>query len=101
MLAGISVVKWHRTHANGGSEEIYLTPSLDCMVLKAYVIFKNVWRLPTFVRSLEVTSVELGEPNPDLFALPSEYRVVEDPRRRRLLEYIEANRGRGAVKPAP
>lgn len=100
-VAGVPVVKWYRSLANGGSEEIYLAPSLDCLTLKAYSGHKNAWRLPTFVDSWEVSSVELGDPSPSLFALPSEYRPVEDSSRLGLLRFVEENRRRGVAKPAP
>lgn len=99
-VAGISVVKWYRTLGNGGSEEIYLAPSLDCMALKAHSIHKNSWRVPTFINTWEVSAVQLGEPNADLFALPSDYREIEHPGRRGLLRHIEANRQHATAQPA-
>lgn len=97
-IAGVRVVRWYRDLGNGGEEEQYLAPSLDCMALKLSKVHRNALRLPTFILSLEVTSVEFGDPNSDLFALPSDYREIEDPRRASLIRFLEANRGRGAIK---
>jgi hypothetical protein len=90
VVAGIPAVRWYRSLANGGSEEIYLAPSVDCLTLKARTTMKNEWHLPVFINTMEVTSVELGEPRADLFALPSDYREIEHPHRQRLLRLHRA-----------
>ena len=94
-VLGIPVVKWRRSLSNGGSEEQYLAPSLDCIALKLNRTYKNNWWIPTLIDSWEVTSVTLGEPAPGLFALPAGYRPVEDPRRGQLLMYLDASRRTG------
>lgn len=85
-VAGVEVVKWYRTLGNGGYEEQYLAPSLDCLSLKSYSIRKNSWGLPKLISSAEATSVDFGAPSPELFALPTGYRQVEDPQRAVLLK---------------
>lgn len=97
-VAGIPVVKWSRSLGNG-SEDLYLAPLLDCIALKSYRIQKNAVWIPTMIDSSEVTSVDLKEPAPELFAVPAEYRVVENRERARLLQHLKANQGRGAVAP--
>lgn len=90
-VAGVAVVRWYRTLGNGGYEEEYLAPSLDCIPLKMYSIRRNALWLPTFINSSEATSVEFGEPVADLFTLPPGYRQVEDPRRAELLKRRGSN----------
>ncbi len=95
-VAGVRVIKWFRP-LEKGSEEEYLAPSLDCVPLKVYRLQRNALWLPTFIQSQEASSVEFGEPNPELFKLPSAYREIEDPRRAFLMRYLQENSGRGAV----
>jgi hypothetical protein len=89
-VANVDVVEWYRTLGNGGYEEQYLAPSLDCLPLKTYSIRKNSWGLPTFISSSEATSVDFRAPAPELFVLPSGYRQVEDPQRAVLLRMARA-----------
>jgi hypothetical protein len=72
-IAGIEVVRWYRPLGNGGYEEQYLAPSLDCLPLKSYSIHKNSFHLPTFITSSEATNVQFAEPAPALFQLPTNY----------------------------
>jgi hypothetical protein len=90
-VAGLAVARWYRTLGNGGYEEEYLAPLLDCIGLKSYSIRRNALWLPTFIDSSEATSVEFGEPAADLFTLPRGYRQVDDPRRAELLKRRGSN----------
>ncbi len=95
-VAGVPVVKWRLALGHGGYEEQYLAPSLDCTSLKRYRIDKNALWLPALVDSWEATSVVLGEPAAVHFALPADYRAVEDPHKPRLQQVVEANGRRAA-----
>jgi len=89
-VAGVPVVKWSRAD---GSEDHYLAPSLDCIELKREKIKRNRLWIPIFTSRWEATSVELGEPKPELFVLPTDYKQVEDPERARLLQFLRATGG--------
>ena len=49
-------------------------PALDCTSLKA--VLERTENQKTLVFNNTVTSVTLGEPDPALFSIPSEYREV-------------------------
>ena len=78
-VAGVEVVRWYRPLGNGGYEEQYLAPSLNCIALKSYSIQKSSLNLPTFITSSEATSVQFGQPAPALFNLPTGYRPLQPP----------------------
>lgn len=99
MVAGISVVKWSRSLGHGGSEEAYLAPSIDCILLKWYTIRRNAFWVPIVIDTREASSVELGEPNPDLFKLPFHFREIEDPRRAQIIQFLDENARHGMVIP--
>ena len=76
-IAGVDVVRWYRPLGNGGYEEQYLAPSMDCLSLKSYSIHKSTLHLPTFITSSEATQVQFGDPAPALFNLPKGYRPLQ------------------------
>jgi hypothetical protein len=78
-VAGVPVIKWIGSNPGGGYTEVYLAPSLDCRALKTRVVMRKLGIFPTFISTTEAVSVELGEPQAELFAVPSGYRQVEDP----------------------
>lgn len=78
-VAGVPVVKWERGDGRSWAEEVYLAPSLDCETLKSYMVMRTPWGLPRFIRSVEATSIEWGEPKAELFAVPPDYQQIEDP----------------------
>lgn len=78
-VAGVAVIRWTGANPGGGYTEVFLAPSLDCRPLKTHVVLRKFGVLPTFISTTEAVSVELGEPKPELFAVPSGYREVEDP----------------------
>ena len=88
-VLGLRAAKWERGDGRYNVEEIYLAPALDCAALKGYTVRRTSWFLPKYVRSFEATSIEWGEPKAELFAVPADYRQVEDPSLPRLLEHIE------------
>jgi hypothetical protein len=83
-VAGVPVIKWIGSNPGGGYTEVYLAPSLDCRPLKTHIVIRKFGIFPTFVSTTEAVSVQLGEPQAELFALPSDYREVEDPLRKSL-----------------
>lgn len=87
-VAGVPVMKWTRGDKWNG-DEIYLAPSLDCAALKSYTVRRRGWFLPRIVSSSEAISVEFGEPKPELFTVPSEYKRLEDPHQNRLLQFVQ------------
>jgi hypothetical protein len=94
LIAGLPTVKWHRDLANG-SEEEYLAPSLDCIALKTYMVVRNRAGIPIRINNTQVSRVEFGEPNPNVFKLPaSGLKEITDPNRARLLHFIEQNGNR-------
>ena len=87
-VLGIRVQRWYRSLGNGGSEEIWLAPELDCLALKREAVYRNSLRLPSMIDSMEATAVRWGEPDPKLFLLPQGYREIEDPALPRLREFV-------------
>ena len=93
VIAGIPTKKWDRGDGLFWYEESYLAPSLDCAVLKHYVVRRNRLLIPTFITSMEVVSVRLGEPDAGLFDIPVNYQEVKDPMEDRLREFVARNKG--------
>ena len=90
-VAGVPVVKWERGDGRSWAEEVYLAPSLDCETLKSYMIRRTPWGPPTFIHSVEATSVEWGEPKAEFFVVPPDYQQIEDP----MLPYLQRGRQAG------
>jgi hypothetical protein len=78
-MLGLRVVHWNRPSANGGYEDIYMAPDVDCVPLKHTTVHHNTWHVPTFVRTEEATHVEWQDPSSTLFTIPATYREIEDP----------------------
>jgi hypothetical protein len=87
-VLGIPVQRWMRSLGNGGGEDIWLAPELDCLALKREAVYRNHLRLPTLIDSMEMVSVRWGEPDPQLFRIPPGYREVSDPSLPRLREFV-------------
>jgi hypothetical protein len=90
-IAGVPVVKWTRGSGLLWSEEIHLAPELDCAVLKYSHRRLKSWFGQGFITAFEATSVRIGEPDAELFSLPSGYQQVEDPKRAIMLEFMRRN----------
>ena len=90
-VAGIPVRRWERGDGWYWHEEVYLAPSLDCAVLKLYTIRRNRLLVPTYVWSVEASSVKMGDPDAVLFAIPADYHEVKDPSEDGLREFVRRN----------
>lgn len=77
-VASVAVIKWTGANPGGGYTEVSLAPSLDCLPLRIRIVHRKLGVFPTFISTTEAVSVELGEPKPELFALPSGYRNVKE-----------------------
>jgi hypothetical protein len=77
-LLGIRTQRWSRPLGNGGEEDIWLAPELDCLMLKRESVRRNALRWPVFIDSKEATSIRWGEPDAKLFVIPPDYREVSD-----------------------
>lgn len=77
-IAGVPVIRWTGANPGGGYTEVHLAPSVDCRPLKTYTVYRKLGVLPTFMSTTEAVSVELGEPKPELFALPAGYRETKE-----------------------
>ncbi len=77
-VAGVPVIRWTGANPGGGYTEVYLAPSVDCRPLKTYTVYRKLGIIPTFINSTEATSVELGAPKPELFALPTGYHETKE-----------------------
>jgi hypothetical protein len=75
-VLGLRTVRWHRDLGNGGYEDVWLAPDLDCAGLRHAHVIKNWLHLPTFINTSEATRVDLSRPDPDLFGVPSGYREI-------------------------
>lgn len=90
-IAGVPVVKWTRGNGLLWSEEIYMAPELDCAVLKHNQRHFQGWFGKGYILATEATSVRIGEPAAEIFALPAGYQQVEDPQRTRLQQFVRSN----------
>jgi len=77
-VAGVPVIRWSGANASGGYTEVFLAPSLDCRPLKTRTVYRKFGILMTSTNTTEAVSVELGEPKPELFAVPTGYRESKE-----------------------
>jgi hypothetical protein len=88
VILGLQAAHWHRELGNGGYEDSYLAPALDCAALRHKSVHKSALHLPAFITSSEVTGMEWGEPDARLFMVPAEYREIQDPGLPGLMRYL-------------
>lgn len=90
-VAGIPVVVYQKTGMSWRwMHEVAMAPSLDCLALR------TVRRhLPSLLGDeqgsshiMEAISVKLGEPSPELFAVPAGYRTVTPPEPSKMLDFL-------------
>jgi hypothetical protein len=91
-ILGLKTIRWYRPLENGGYEEQFLAPALDCLSLRTRRVYKNFLRFPELTDRTEVTSIHFGEPDRSLFQIPADYKEVPDPSADRLRRFVEANR---------
>lgn len=75
-ILGVRAIHWHRPLGNGGYEDRWLAPELDCVGLRHRMVMKNALHLPVLIDSSETTRLEIQQPDSGLFQLPANYREV-------------------------
>ena len=94
----LKTFRWYRPLENGGYEEQFLAPALDCLSLRSVRVYKNFLRFPVMTDRGEVTSIHFGEPDRAVFQIPADYKEVPDPGAEGLRRFVEANRRRTATR---
>jgi hypothetical protein len=80
-ILGVSTAHWYRELGNGGYEDAWLAPDLDCAGIRHIQVLKNWLHLPTFTTETQASRIDTALPNPTLFNLPTDYREVATPAR--------------------
>jgi len=90
-VLGLRTVHWHRDLGNGGYEDSWLAPDLDCTLLRRDTVRRNALHIPSFTDHMEAVNIDWREPDQALFAIPAGFRQVEDPALPGLKRFVERN----------
>ncbi|MBL8216616.1 MAG: hypothetical protein JNK87_38210 [Bryobacterales bacterium] len=90
-VAGIPVLVYQKAGMSWRwMHEVAMAPSLDCLALRT--VRRHLPSLlgdePGSSHIIEAISVKLGEPSPELFAVPAGYRTVTPPEPSKMLDFL-------------
>ena len=77
VVAQVRVVGYSGRDDRGADYKIYFAPSIGCQEFHFESTARNAFGLPTQFYYREVTSYELGPPDPELYRIPWGYQKVE------------------------
>jgi hypothetical protein len=58
-ILGTKTFRWYRPLQYGGYEEQFLAPSLDCLILRAVLVHRNILRIPVLTIRTEVKAIKI------------------------------------------
>jgi hypothetical protein len=76
IIAGVNVVGYSGRDAKGIEYEAYFAPSIGCQEMRFHEEFRGIFGFRTAEYDRVVDSYEIGPPAPNLFRVPTGFKLV-------------------------